>query len=137
MSEEKAISVIDEAWNTYFGNFKDLSEPLKKKISLHMLDHIFRYMVRPAIDKARALDREGREQQKLEDSNALCSDCPPEDYPTDKTRCLPCPRRADVSGLVERSETYLRDNILLKGCSQHELIKDLFSALQTRIIETG
>ena len=23
----------------------------------------------------------------------LCSDCPPADYPTDKTRCLPCPRR--------------------------------------------
>lgn len=21
-----------------------------------------------------------------------CSDCPPEDYPTDKTRCLTCPR---------------------------------------------
>jgi len=24
----------------------------------------------------------------------LCDDCPPNDYPTDKTRCLPCPRRA-------------------------------------------
>lgn len=23
----------------------------------------------------------------------LCSDCPPVGYPTDKTRCLPCPRR--------------------------------------------
>lgn len=23
----------------------------------------------------------------------LCSDCPPEGYPTDETRCLPCPRR--------------------------------------------
>ena len=23
----------------------------------------------------------------------LCSDCPAADYPTDKTRCLPCPRR--------------------------------------------
>lgn len=24
---------------------------------------------------------------------ALCEDCPPDDYPTDKTRCSPCPRR--------------------------------------------
>lgn len=23
----------------------------------------------------------------------LCEDCPPADYPTDKTRCDPCPRR--------------------------------------------
>ena len=23
----------------------------------------------------------------------LCSDCPPEGYPTDKTRCIECPRR--------------------------------------------
>jgi hypothetical protein len=25
---------------------------------------------------------------------AICSDCPPHEYPTAKTRCLPCPRRA-------------------------------------------
>jgi hypothetical protein len=24
---------------------------------------------------------------------ALCSDCPPAGYPTDKTRCAECPRR--------------------------------------------
>ena len=24
----------------------------------------------------------------------LCEDCPPSDYPTDKTRCSECPRRA-------------------------------------------
>lgn len=24
----------------------------------------------------------------------LCSDCPPVNYPTDKTRCAPCPRRS-------------------------------------------
>lgn len=23
-----------------------------------------------------------------------CSDCPPSDYPTDETRCLPCPRKS-------------------------------------------
>lgn len=26
----------------------------------------------------------------------LCDDCPPVGYPTDKTRCLPCPRRTKV-----------------------------------------
>ena len=27
----------------------------------------------------------------------FCDDCPPVGYPTDKMRCLPCPRRADTS----------------------------------------
>jgi len=26
---------------------------------------------------------------------ALCEDCPPVGYPTDETRCLPCPRRKE------------------------------------------
>lgn len=26
-------------------------------------------------------------------SEKLCSDCPPVGYPTDKTRCVECPRR--------------------------------------------
>jgi len=25
----------------------------------------------------------------------LCADCPPVGYPTDKTRCSPCPRRTN------------------------------------------
>lgn len=29
---------------------------------------------------------------------ALCSDCPPIGYPTDKTRCAECPRRTDCHG---------------------------------------
>lgn len=29
------------------------------------------------------------------DESELCSDCPPNGYPTDKTRCKSCPRRAD------------------------------------------
>lgn len=28
----------------------------------------------------------------------ICEDCPPADYPTDVTRCTPCPRRAKTSG---------------------------------------
>lgn len=32
--------------------------------------------------------------------DALCEDCPPDGYPTDKTRCAPCPRR-DATKNVE------------------------------------
>jgi hypothetical protein len=32
----------------------------------------------------------------VENPEELCSDCPPMGYPTDKTRCLPCPRRASL-----------------------------------------
>lgn len=28
----------------------------------------------------------------------LCSDCPPPGYPTDATRCEPCPRRSTIEG---------------------------------------
>lgn len=28
----------------------------------------------------------------------LCSDCPPVDYPTDKTRCADCPRHTHARG---------------------------------------
>ena len=33
---------------------------------------------------------------KQEQLEALCEDCPPVGYPTDRTRCLPCPRRKDI-----------------------------------------
>lgn len=33
----------------------------------------------------------------LRASAALCEDCPPAGYPTDKTRCAPCPRAAAAS----------------------------------------
>ena len=36
-------------------------------------------------------------QKLLEATDGLCSDCPPVGYETDRTRCLPCPRRAPVS----------------------------------------
>lgn len=34
---------------------------------------------------------------------ALCSDCPPVGYPTDKTRCTPCPRRTELNAALDRS----------------------------------
>lgn len=30
---------------------------------------------------------------RMIDEQSLCSDCPPVNYPTDETRCTPCPRR--------------------------------------------
>lgn len=33
----------------------------------------------------------------------LCSDCPPIGYPTDKTRCLPCPRREEEKQDIDAS----------------------------------
>lgn len=33
-----------------------------------------------------------------QERHSLCDDCPPEGYPTDKTRCAPCPRRTDETG---------------------------------------
>lgn len=44
----------------------------------------------------------------------LCDDCPPVSYPTDKTRCLPCPRR----------EHALRQHMIDEGVSERS-IEDL------------
>lgn len=44
-------------------------------------------------------------ESKLRDGSALCEDCPPVGYPTDATRCTPCPRRATQSSPAATSET--------------------------------
>lgn len=31
----------------------------------------------------------------------LCEDCPPVGYPTDDTRCMPCPRRAQRRSVTQ------------------------------------
>jgi hypothetical protein len=41
-----------------------------------------------------ALEMVIREIQSLPSPDTLCSDCPPTNHPTDKTRCDPCPRRS-------------------------------------------
>lgn len=47
-------------------------------------------------DPREALDAALSTEQSKDAANAavLCSDCPPEGYPTDKTRCIECPRAA-------------------------------------------
>lgn len=56
--EKTAISVIDEAANCYYHSYKNIPAHVRKKISLEMLDNIFKKMVVPAIDKVRHIDRE-------------------------------------------------------------------------------
>lgn len=55
-------------------------------------------------------------------SERLCDDCPEIGYPTDKTRCLPCPRRPDIrlNDALGRWEVW-RDNTLV---STHSSMKD-------------
>jgi hypothetical protein len=56
-----AINVKQECADVYYAYFDSLPDRLKKKLSVEMLAEIFRTMVVPTIDKARALDREHRE----------------------------------------------------------------------------
>lgn len=57
MSEKHAVNVTEEAANEFYGNFRNLPDALRKRISAEMLNNIFKTMVVPAIDKARSLDR--------------------------------------------------------------------------------
>lgn len=47
------------------------------------------------------------------EATRLCEDCPPTGYPTDKTRCAPCPRRAadPVRGELAEALTLLCEEI--------------------------
>jgi hypothetical protein len=47
---------------------------------------------RPLTDRERLANLA---QALAEPCETLCSDCPPIGYPTDETRCAPCPRRAE------------------------------------------
>ncbi len=40
-----------------------------------------------------------------------CDDCPPLGYPTDKTRCISCPRRVSAEELYKAERDYLRQGI--------------------------
>jgi hypothetical protein len=55
-------------------------------------------------------------------SPTLCEDCPPDGYPTDKTRCDPCPRRpsptqalGDEAGALEKADPARRDGDSLES----------------------
>lgn len=56
--ENTAISVIDEAANCYYDSYQNIPVHIRKKISLEILDNIFKKMVVPSIDKVRHIDRE-------------------------------------------------------------------------------
>jgi len=46
-------------------------------------------------------DREKIAQLWQVAESGLCEGCPPVGYPTDETRCTPCPRRSSLSDGVE------------------------------------
>lgn len=58
-------------------------------------DHIQDENVRRELDAASEAfaSRVPWDDEPAENADGLCSDCPPANYPTDKTRCDPCPRR--------------------------------------------
>lgn len=60
----------------------------------------------------------------------LCDDCPPKDYPTDKTRCRVCPRRKPDTQKPDR------DQIALDAAHQIECLpSDLRQTQRTARIQ--
>jgi hypothetical protein len=47
-----------------------------------------------------------------DEKHVMCGDCPPVGYPTDKTRCEPCPRRSVAAENVEPTEYVIPARIL-------------------------
>ena len=61
VAEPEAINVAGECADVYYSNYQNMDKRLRRKFSTEMLRAVFDHMVIPAIEKARALDREGRE----------------------------------------------------------------------------
>lgn len=57
----EATSIPDRCADKYYSCFDDLPDYMRKKFSCDMLSTLFRKMVMPAIEEARRLDRECRE----------------------------------------------------------------------------
>lgn len=56
-AEPIAVNVTAEANDTFYAHMSLLPKEVKSKLSFHDVQCIFRIMVIPAIDRARALDR--------------------------------------------------------------------------------
>lgn len=71
----------------------------------------------PANDTPGAAEIEAAIDAAMPASDGLCSDCPPAGYPTDATRCLPCPRRdptpsaAEIDAAVKRATQIVREEM--------------------------
>ena len=72
----------------YYDRLKDCPDYTRKRVTLAMLRDILEHMVFPSV----GLSLEPAEVSETK----LCEDCPPDNYPTDATRCSECPRRRCV-----------------------------------------
>lgn len=61
-SRSLAISIHDECATVFYGRFMNMNPDIKRKMSMCNLRKMFRECVMPAVDRARALDREGRDK---------------------------------------------------------------------------
>lgn len=69
MKEEPAISVVDEAANVYYKSYMDMPKDVRRDLSCHHLHNVFKYMVKPAIERARSLDRQGISEGQAQGEN--------------------------------------------------------------------
>lgn len=59
---------------------------------------------------------------------AECEDCPPWGYPTDKTRCAPCPRRAEnrAPGIDPKTGKYSTAQMMIDEMTMGDTSQPLF-----------
>jgi hypothetical protein len=73
-------------------------------------------------------------KQPEQAQQSLCEDCPPPDYPANKTRCLPCPRRQS-----ERSDSFAKAEAIVRTWPQwkqdYKLTKHSKSGTQSKSVE--
>jgi hypothetical protein len=67
---------------------------------------------------------------------ALCEDCPPAGYPTDSTRCAPCPRHVPAPSSVKPFPTarlqFAEQDVLDKGAALQKAQADFRRAERER-----
>lgn len=72
--------------------------------------------------------------------DALCEDCPPVGYPTDKTRCAPCPRRVstdEIEAVLEAGDKLADVARRYGGAPGREAIAAWKAAILSRIRGEG
>jgi hypothetical protein len=65
----------------------------------------------------------------------LCEDCPPVGYPTNKTRCDPCPRHDPILSVINQEREKVASWMMINGyvTGHGDTIEDLLAELETQI----